>query len=412
MKFLWLILAGLLVAAGVFLAGILWYEDGVLLPDQEPAGMSALPADQQMATVNTTRIGTDDAVETAVAVSQIIYPATEEENVPGAVVLINRNNLGEAMVAASRVQHFPVNAPLLLVDEQRIPELTRQELLRLKPEGVPMDQNTQVYLIGAIGDAVRQEIEQMGYQTRSLRAPNPIELAEVVDEWTSVQHGDYRNIIAIANLDNLDPALPSAFFNAHMGEGLAYVTDDGIPDATLRMITRRANGPWLYLFGDETVISAEIARGLAQYGHVTRIPRSDPAAASAYFAGFKDQGQNWGAWYVQDARDFGWGISEAGHNAIFVNLNGPAGWQNALVATTLSHMGKHAPVLLVDQDGVPEPVVNYLEILKPYPTAPQQQLLNHGWIIGGEGTVSRTTQARIDLLLEGQLDASSPVTRQ
>lgn len=26
----------------------------------------------------------------------------------------------------------------------------------------------------------------------------------------------------------------------------------------------------------------------------------------------------------------------------------------------------------------------YLEIIKPYASAPQQQLLNHGWIIGGE----------------------------
>lgn len=412
MKSLLLTLGAIVVASVIFITAIIWYEDDLLLPDQEPATMTGIPDDQQFATVNTTRIGSDDPVETAVAVSQIIYPATEEENVPGAVVLINRNNLAEAVVAASRVQHFPVNAPLLLVDENSMPELTRQELLRLKPAGVPMDQNVQVYLIGTIGEAVRQEVEQMGYQTRVLTAPNPIELAEVVDEWTSVQHGDYRNIIVIANLDNLSPAIPSAFFNAHMGEGLAYVTNEGIPEATIRMLQRRSNGPWLYLFGDETVISEEIARELAQYGHVTRIPRSDPAAASAYFAGFKDIGENWGAWYVQDARDFGWGISEAGHNGIFVNIDGPGGWQNALVATTLSHMGKHAPVLIVNQDSVPDPVTNYLEILKPYPTAPQQQLLNHGWIIGGESTISRETQATIDLLLEGKLDVSSPVTSQ
>ncbi|HML22446.1 MAG TPA: hypothetical protein PKD09_12410 [Aggregatilinea sp.] len=39
---------------------------------------------------------------------EIIYPVTEEENTPGAVILINRNYLADAMAVASRVQHFPV----------------------------------------------------------------------------------------------------------------------------------------------------------------------------------------------------------------------------------------------------------------------------------------------------------------
>jgi hypothetical protein len=50
-------------------------------------------------------------------------------------------------------------------------------------------------------------------------------------------------------------------------------------------------------------------------------------------------------------------------------------------------------------------VASYLEILRPYATAPQQQLLNHGLIIGGEETISWETQVALDLLLEGQWDA-------
>lgn len=74
-----------------------------------------------------------------------------------------------------------------------------------------------------------------------------------------------------------------------------------------------------------------------------------------------------------------------------------------LPATTLSHMGKHAPVLVVEQTSIPEPVRRYLALIKPYPTAPQQQLLNHGWIIGGEATISWQTQTELDLLLDGYL---------
>jgi len=398
-----LILGGLLLAILVFTAALVSWIPGIYKPQGEPEALPFLQIDQDLMTVNTARIGSDDPVETAVAVAQIIYPATEEENTPGAVILVNRNNLAEVLVATSRVQHFPVNAPILYVDENSIPAATRSELLRLQPEGVPADGNVQVYLVGSIGDAVRQEVEAMDFSTRSFTAPTAPELAEVVDDWTSTQHGDHRNEIAIINLDNMEPGIPSAFWNAHRGDGLAFVTNDGVPEATRRMLERRANGPWLYLFGDESVIPADIARELAQYGQVTRMNAPDLPGVSAFFAGFHDEGADWGAWWWMAHRTFGWGISEAGHNAVFVNADGPGGWQNVLPATTLSHMGKHAPVLAVTTDAVPQAVSDYLAILKPYPTAPQQQLVNHGWIIGGEETISWETQTTLDVMLDAYI---------
>ena len=403
MRNLWLTLAGLLVIVTIFTLFLVRWLPQSYRPVEEPDEMLFLEANHTLVTVNTTRIGSDDPVETAVAVAQIVYPATEEENIPGAVILVNRSNLAEVLVATSRVQHFPVNAPILYVDENSVPAMTRQELLRLQPEGVPADGNVQVYLIGTIGDPVRREIENLGYSTRVLTAPDPAELAEIVDDWTSTQHADHRNEVAIINLDNMEPGIPSAFWNAHRGDGLAFVANEGIPDATRRMLQRRFNGPWLYLFGDESVIPETVARELAQYGQVTRMNAPDIAGTSAFFAGFHDEGADWGAWFWQAARAFGWGISEAGHNAIFVNTQGPGGWQNVLPATTLSHMGKHAPVLAVNGDGVPESVARYLSIIKPYPTAPQQQLLNHGWIIGGEETISWQTQVELDVMLDAYL---------
>jgi hypothetical protein len=189
-----------------------------------------------------------------------------------------------------------------------------------------------------------------------------------------------------------------------MGDGLVFVTNEGVPETTRRILSRRAHGPWLYVFGDESVVSQDVAGELAQYGQVTRMPERNLASISAFFAGFRDVGADWGAWLWQDNRDFGWGLSEAGHNGIFVNVDGPGGWQNAIVATTLSHMGKHAPVLVVGRDEVPQPVAAYLALLKPYPTAPPQQLLDHGWIVGGEDTISWQTQARLDVMLDGYLE--------
>jgi hypothetical protein len=175
------------------------------------------------------------------------------------------------------------------------------------------------------------------------------------------------------------------------------------------MLERRASGPWLYLFGDESVISVETARALGQIGHVTRMPRNDLPAISAFFAGHHDSGEDWGWWIDDNPRAFGWGNAEAGRNAIFINVSGPGGWANALSATTLSHMGKHAPALVVNSTGVPDSVATYLALLKPYPTAPQEQLLDHGWIIGGEATINWQTQAQLDLMLEGHLTAEPAV---
>ncbi|MDT8304726.1 MAG: cell wall-binding repeat-containing protein [Anaerolineae bacterium] len=372
-------------------------------PNEKPAELPSLDANEELLTVNTTRIGSDDPIETAVAVANIVYPATEPENIPHAVILLGMDSLAEVMVAASRIQHFPVNAPILYVTPDGLPEPTRNELLRLKPEGVPADGNVQVYLVGETAAALDDEVEALNLKTRVFTAAEPAELARLVDDWTSTQHGDHRNEIVIANLDNLEPAIPSAFWNAHRGDGLAFVTDDGIPEATLEMFRLRANGPWLYVFGDETVVSEAIVRELAQYGHVTRIVGADVIETSAFFAGFHDIGKDFGAWFWMKEREMGWGIDEAGHNAIFINVEGPGGWQNAIVATTLSHMGKHAPVLVVNSDAVPPPAAEYLESTKPYPTAPQQQLTNHGLVIGGEETITWETQALLDQMLDAYL---------
>lgn len=394
-----------LVALGIVLfawQGPALVESGTM-PRAEPEDLPFLAENHELVTVNTVRIGSDDPLQTAVAVSNIVYPATEPENTPGAVILVGMDSLAEVMVATSRVQHFPVNAPILYVNEAGIPDLTRNELLRLAPEGVMPDGNVQVYLVGQTAAAVEDDVNALGYKTRVFTADDAAQLAQVVDNWTSTQHGDHRNEMAIANLDNLQAAIPSAFWNAHRGDGLAFVTDDGIPEATREMFTLRANGPWLYVFGDETVVPEHIVRELAQYGHVTRIVGADVTETSATFAGFHDEGADWGAWFWQKARTFGWGIDEAGHNAIFVNPAGPAGWQNVMPATTLSHMGKHAPVVVVNADGVPQPAANYLESTKPYPTAPQQQLTNHGWVIGGEETIGWNTQTVLDQMLDPYL---------
>lgn len=171
------VLTLLLIALGILLFA--WQGprlvEKVNEPDEEPGELPSLAVNEELLTVNTTRIGSDDPVETAVAVSNIIYPATEPENIPHAVILVGMDSLAEALVATSRIQHFPVNAPILYVTPDGLPGPTRDELLRLRPEGVPADGNVQVYLVGETAAALNEEVEGLGLKTRTFTAGDPAE---------------------------------------------------------------------------------------------------------------------------------------------------------------------------------------------------------------------------------------------
>jgi hypothetical protein len=365
----------------------------------EPAARGAGGASPALITPNTVRLAGPNPYAAATAVTQTIYAATHHEDRPHAVALARADRPADAMLAASRITHFPVNAPVLYVDAGRLPPETLAELSRLGPDGNTYDNKVQVYLVGPISPRVEREIqEKLGYKTRAFRTADPFALSEELDTWAAAVHADHPDEVAVVQLERLATGLPAVAWNAHMGHGLLFVKGDSVPDATRRALSRRFRGQsFIYLFGDPSVISERIAGQLARYGHVQRVPGRDPFEISVRFAGFRDAGLDEGYWIGSASRDFGWGVSEAGHNFTFVN---PADWQIAVTGSLLSHMGKHGPMILVRNDGATEEGVRYLESVRPAWSAPDDQLNNHGWILGGTDRISWPVQTRIDGLLE------------
>lgn len=353
---------------------------------------------QNLVTPNTVRLSGANIYEAATAVTQTTYGATHHEDRPRAVTLVRADRQADAMLAASRITHFPVNSPVLYVDAERLPDETFNELKRLGPGGNVYDSNVQIYLVGEISPKVEQEIkDRLGYKTRAFRIDDPIALSEELDTWAADVHADHPDEAIIVQYDQLNTGLPAVAWNAHMGHGLFFVQGDTIPDATGRALSRRFKGEaFIYLFGDESLISNNIARQLAEYGHVQRIPGRDAFEISLNFAGYRDSGFNQGYWINWWARDFGWDVGEAGHNFTFVNADD---WQQAVTGSVLSHMGKHGPMILVNQNGVNERTAEYLEKIRPSRTAANDQLNNHGWILGDTSKIGWTAQADIDLLL-------------
>lgn len=363
-----------------------------------------LARQQQVASVTafTTRLPASGPEEQAISIAQAVYAGTREENATGAIILV-RQNAAEAYTAMHRVTHMPVNAPLLYLDPSgHLSRATLDEMKRLRPDGVVQDGKTQVYIVGAVDGGVADRIKrELKYSVRELRAANPVELAELLDRWQAALKSDHPDEVVISALDHPDGilhGLGAMGFNAHMGRGFAWVYRDSIPEETRRILRRRfgRHGAFMYLTGGSDVISDKVAQELSQYGLVHRIAGPDAFASNAVNAGYKDFGRNFGWWWDWQTRDFGWGISQAGHNFIFGSSDDVL---SAIPSVVLGHMGKHGPFLLVRQNDVPEPVARYLEMVRPFKSGPTQTVVNHAWIIGDESRISWEVQKQLDQLL-------------
>jgi hypothetical protein len=397
------------VAACITLVAFLTWNISAAPADatKEAAPTGTASSTQGLVTPNTVRVFGANVFASPTAVTQLTYGATHHEDRPHAVSLARTDRKADAMLAASRITHFPVNCPVLYVEEGGIPPETLAELKRLQPDGNTYDGKVKIYLVGPVGPTVEREVqEKLGWKTRAFRSADPVSLSEELDTWAAAVHTDHPDEVVIVQLRALDSGLPAVAWNAHMGHGLAFVDGDTVPEATKRILQRRYRGrAYIYLFGDSEIISEKVAQELSSYGHVQRVRGKDPYEISVTFAGFRDAGLNEGYWVRWSNRDFGWGIAEAGHNFTFVTAED---WQLAVTGSLLSHMGKHGPMILLPRAGLNPRIAGYLESVRPAVASPSDQLTNHAWILGTPAAVSRETQLSIDSLLEPGDVAATP----
>jgi hypothetical protein len=344
------------------------------------------------------RLSGEDHIRTAVVYAQTIYAAAQDKDRPGAVILVRDDDEATA-IATTRLQHMPVNAPLLYVtgNGTQIPEATMEELHRLEPEGVMMDNNVQVYVAGNISEDVARRVEsELGFAVRRLYAPDAVTYTEVLDEFLATMESNHRDVVLVASTEALAYAYPAASWNAHMGQGFAFVTPDGVPGETRRILERSwPNYPYIYVFAPESVVGQDVMAELAKYGHVQRIPGETLQEMTVRWAGYKDSGLRVTWWVGFMPRSVGWGYAEPGHNILLAD---PDDWRVVVPGGVLSHMGKHAFLLLTEPDGsLPDVARSYLEVIRPTRTYPSQQVYNYGWVLG-EGVPNETMREVSELL--------------
>ncbi|MGI8384842.1 cell wall-binding repeat-containing protein [Robertmurraya sp. P23] len=334
-------------------------------------------------TKNVTRLDADSLEEAAIMVSQTIWPATGNDNRPGTVILAPADQWQIAL-AGSDLIHHPNNGPVLFYN-QELSDVTLDEIKRLSPTGNV--NGTEVMVMGDATEKVLNALED--YKVEQITGNDPAEFALAVDKKYAETAGELPQSVIIVSLED-DAKLYSLVASnwiAHMPEPVLFVSKDEIPQATVEALQSRGNKANMYVLAPEEVISEEVVSSLQEYGNVTRIDGETPVEASIAFAKFKDE-----------KIGFGWGVTEPGHGFAFTTTAQP---EFGIAGAPFAHLGKHAPLIWLENGEATSEVHEYLGALQPkFTDDPTVGPYNHAYILANLKEVSMDTQGMIDSMLE------------
>lgn len=333
---------------------------------------------------NVTRLNTNDPLQMAVLTSQTIWPATHKENQPGAIILVpvNEWQLG---IASADLIHHPNNGPILFIEKEKVPEMTLKEIQRLNPLGTK--DGTQIMVMGDVGASILEQLK--AYKVKQIKETDPAIFAKAVDKEYADITGSYPNSIIIGSSEEKGRlyTTPAVNWISHMPEPLLYTEKDKVPEATIEALKMRKDKANIYVLGPEKIISKTVEKELSKYGKVTRISGETPTENSVAFAKFKDT-----------KTKFGWGFTKPGHGLSFVSSKTP---DLAVAGAPFSHMGKHAPIVLLEEGKASQPVYDFLASIQPkFKDDPTLGPYNHGFLLGSTSDISFEAQGILDERLE------------
>ena len=358
------------------LAGCSLGGDPPAAPTPERRGAApGTPAEMLQATKNTTRLGGAEAATDAAVVSGAVFPGRSR---PLAVALVDVADW-RAGIAAGMLAAAPVGAAVLLSDGGALPPVTRAELARLRPRGVPALGGAQVVRIGAAPPA------PPGLRSRVIGGNDPYELAAAVDRAYSRAKGELSKQVVVVSGERPEHGLAAAAWAARSGDSILFVRRNDVPPATVRALRDRRR-PQIFVLGPESVIGRGTEQRLRGLGSVRRIAGATPEETAVRFARYRAAG-------------FGWGVDVPGANFTVASTARPLA---AAASAMLGSNGVFAPLLVTSSpDRLPAPLEDYLLDLQPgYEGDPTDAVFNRVWVLGDETTVSSRVQARLDGLAE------------
>lgn len=327
-------------------------------------------------TLNTTRICSINPINTATEVSKIGFSNMK----PKAVILVNKNNVFDAIAATSLI-HFPINASLLFTDGDSLNKETLKEIQRLSPKGY---KGIHVILVGNISKNVSLELNDYGFRTHHIADRNHYETACMI----SKARKEFKNILIMSG-EEYSEGIISAYWSAHHGDPILFVQRNSIPECVVEVI-KKIDDVNIYIIGSTKTVSNNFEIYFSQLDNVKGVNRIDgdnPYEIAVNFAKYKDP-----------KTEFGWGRNyKEGHAFTFGVLKEP---MDIVAGAIFAHMGKHTPSLLIEKDRIPEVVQKYVKSVKPMPPKdmPKPPFM-HGYILGSTQNISYKEQIMIEEML-------------
>lgn len=333
-----------------------------------PINMNTCPL-----TLNTTRICGRDAVDFSVEISKIGFSSMK----PNAVILVNKNEIFDGIAAAPLV-HFPINSPILLTDGYNLSSETMSEIQRLAPKGY---NGIQVFIVGNILKNIEVQLQLAGFTYKTISGRNHYETSCKVP----AERRDFKNILIMSGEDYSE-GIVTSYWSAHHGDPILFVRKNDIPACTLDAI-KNSKDISLYIVGSTKTVGTAVEEELSKLPNIKQLVRingSSPAEISVNFTKYKSRDG-----------EFGWGRNyRDGHAFSFGTLNNPMEITSSVI---LAHMGKHAPLLIINRDDIPLLTIDYLKEVKPLPPKdmPRPPFM-HGFILGNTFDIAYETQLKID----------------
>ena len=324
-------------------------------------------------TLNTTRICSNNPIDTAIEISKIGFVNMK----PNAVILVNKNEVFDGIAAASLV-HFPINAPILFTDGNMLSQETLSEINRLSPKGY---KGIHVILVGNISRNISLVLNRSGFRTQHITGHNHFETACKI----SGVRKEFKNIL-IASGEDYSEGIMASYWSAHHGDPILYVQRNSIPFCTLETI-KKIHDINVYIIGSRKAISEDVEKSISQLPNVKHIDRIDgytPYDIAVNFAKYKDP-----------KTEFGWGRDyREGHAFTFGAPDNP---MDIIAGALFAHMGKHTPLLLTENNGLPTVVEKYIKSVKPMmPKDMPRPPFMHGFIIGDILYITYAAQVKIE----------------
>lgn len=335
-------------------------------------------------TKNVTRLDASSEVDMSIYVSQLIWPATHEENQPGTVILAPLEDWQKSLVSTTLIHH-PNNGPVLFMEEGQASDDVLAEIERLNPTG--NHDGVELMVIGEASDETLSQLRH--YNLEELDGKNPARFAADIDSYFSEIITDVPESVIVASSEEEAKhySLIASNWIAHMNESLLYVDNSGVPEETIEALEKRDGHAKIYVLGSEEVIEGVTLDALSEFGSVERIDGETPAEMAIEFAKFRDPDTS-----------VGWGQNDPGHGLSLISTDNP---NMAIAGSALGHLGKHAPLIWLEDGELTEDLYEYLADTRPtFDDDPMDGPYNHAYLLAGIDTVPFSIQGILDEKIE------------